>query len=137
MKRAGGVSPRRLIGILRNDIPVNHPDILPPGKHPSDPNRKDIDSIGFALVHTQELLRWIAEHHASSEMLRESDPVEAKRERYYLEDSIRQAAVHLQRLTELLLAGYTINPNLRLPRQLEGDGFRRWVERMNAARPQG
>lgn len=93
-------------------------EILPPGKHPRDPSKKDIDPIGFALERLQTFLLWIDEHGSSFKQLRHIDPISAESELAYLRDSTEQALTHLQRLMELLLAGYTIDPNKRLPKEL-------------------
>ena len=92
--------------------------ILPPGQHPYDPSKSDIDAIGFALERLQTMLTWIEEHRASFEKDRESDPACAEKELRYLADTTKQAMRHFLRLTELLLAGYTFDPNKRLPKGL-------------------
>jgi hypothetical protein len=92
--------------------------VLPPGQHRSDPLKQDIDPIGFALERIQTFLVWIEEHRASFEKCRDTDPASAERELRYLEDSTDQALTHLQRLKELLLTGYSIDPNKRLPKGL-------------------
>lgn len=93
-------------------------EILPPGKHLRDPWKQDIDPIGFALERLQTFLLWISEHRSAFEQLRHCDPVSAESELDNLKDSNEQALAHLQRLMELLLAGYTIDPNKRLPQGL-------------------
>lgn len=93
-------------------------ETLPPGQHPFDPSNPDIDPIGFALDRLKTFLLWIDEHSSSFEKPRHSDPVNAETEHQYLKNSIVQALTHLQRLIELLLAGYTIEPKKRLPRNL-------------------
>lgn len=93
-------------------------EILLPGQHPYDPSKPDIDPIGFALDRLRTFLLWIDEHSSSLEKLRHCDSVNAESELENLKDSIAQALTHLQRLMELLLAGYTIDPNKRLPRNL-------------------
>ncbi len=94
--------------------------IIPPGEDPRDPYIKDLDAPAFALSRLGTHLRWIGEHHASFQELRTSDPKLADQELLYLTDSIRQAREHLERLTELVLAGYTIDPAKRLPPELSG-----------------
>jgi hypothetical protein len=90
----------------------------PPGEHPLDPYIKDIDPVAFALNKVYLLLRWIEDHRASFEAYRASDPQSAERELEYLADATHQATQHIARLKELLLAGYTINPNKPLPRDM-------------------
>lgn len=97
---------------------MDNREILPPGQHPFDPSVQDIDPIGFALSRLQTFLLWIDEHRASFEQLRNTDPASAERELRYLADATQQASTHLARLTELLLAGYTIDPGKRLPKGL-------------------
>ncbi|HEY7327722.1 MAG TPA: hypothetical protein VH592_08785 [Gemmataceae bacterium] len=92
--------------------------ILPPGRHPHDPLKADIDPIGYALNKIQTSLLWIDEHRSSFEQLRHCDPASAQTELDYLEDSVEQALSHLHRLIELLLAGFTLDPNKRLPKGL-------------------
>jgi hypothetical protein len=93
--------------------------ILPPGESPRDPAVKDIDPVGFALDRARTYLHWIEEHRASFEAARESDPDTAERELGNLAYSTREAQAHMERLVELLLAGYTFDPTKRLPRGLQ------------------
>jgi hypothetical protein len=97
---------------------MNERAILPPGQHPNDPSKHDIDPIGFALARLRIHLLWIDEHRHSFEKLRHCEPVRAETELNYLKDSTEQALTHLLRLIELLLTGYTIDPNKRLPMDL-------------------
>jgi hypothetical protein len=97
---------------------MDESEVLPPGRHPFDPSKADIDPIGFALDRVQTFLVWIEEHRASFEKYRTTDPSSAESELRNLENSTDQALVHLQRLKELLLAGYSIDPNKRLPKGL-------------------
>ena len=101
-----------------NSIPMVESKITPPGQHPLDPSKSDMDAIGFALAKLQTMLTWIEEHRASFEKERESDPAGAERELRYLADATKQAIGYFVRLTELLLAGYTFDPNKRLPKDL-------------------
>ena len=97
---------------------------LPPGQHPYDPVKKDLDPIGFALYRVQTFLVWIDEHRAAFERARDTDEELAEAELSNLRDSTSQAMVHLQRLSELLLAGYTIDPGKK-PAHIDltiGDG---------------
>lgn len=96
-----------------------HP-VPPPGESPHDPSGKDIDPVAFALDRARTYLRWVDEHRASFEAARTSDPDTAERELGYLAHSTGEALTHINRLTELLLAGYTIDPAKRLPRDLAG-----------------
>jgi hypothetical protein len=104
--------------------------VLPPGRHPFDPSKVDIDPIAFALERTQTFLVWIEEHRASFEKYRNTDPSSAERELRYLENSTDQALVHLQRLKELLLAGRSIDPNKRLPKGLNDPNTMRVISAM-------
>jgi hypothetical protein len=108
-------------------------DILPPGQHPYDPVRTDLDPVGFALCRVQTFLIWIDEHRASFEMAGTTDPETAERELANLRVATRDALIHLQRLSELMLAGYTIDPNKRLPESIVRSWFSSCVERMIAA----
>lgn len=98
--------------------------ILPPYQHPFDPSKQDIDVVAYALERLQTMLSWINEHRASFESLRVSDPLQAESELGNLKNATAQAIVHLQRLSELVAAGYRIDPNKRLPRGLSCD---RWL----------
>src|SRR5262249_44944163 len=111
----------RALGVMGNR------EILPPGQHPFDPSRQDIDPIGFALERLQTLLIWIDEHRSSFEQLRHSDPG-AENELDCLKNASKQAVLHLQRLTELLLAGYAIDPHKHLPKELCGEVWLRLVQ---------
>ena len=67
---------------------------------------------------TQALQAWIDEHRASFEAARTSDLETAERELGHLAHATAEARAHVGRLTDLLLAGYTIDPAKRLPRDL-------------------
>jgi hypothetical protein len=97
---------------------VDRSSVTPPGESPIDPAVKDIDPIAFALDRARTYLHWIEEHRASFEAARESDPETAERELGNLAHSTQEARLHMARLVELLLAGYTIDPSKRLPRGL-------------------
>jgi hypothetical protein len=103
---------------------------LPPGHHPHDPVKKDLDPIGFALERVQTFLVWIGEHRATFESYRDTDPELAQSELSNLRDATMQGMVHLQRLSELLLAGYTIDPGKRLPESLCRGWFSSIVDRL-------
>ena len=103
-------------------------DILPPGKHPVDPRSAQVDPVAFALERIQTCLMWIEEHRSSFEKDRSSNPESAESELGYMKGSAEQAVLHLQRLTELLLAGYTIDPNKTLPKGLCAPPWDRYVE---------
>ena len=103
-------------------------EILPSGQHPYDPSRQDIDPVGYALERLQTLLIWIEEHRSSFEILRNTNPTSAENELGCLKDSTEQAVMHLHRLTELLLAGYTIDPQKQLPKGLCGEVWSRMVD---------
>jgi hypothetical protein len=102
--------------------------ILPPGQHPRDPASADIDALGYALERLQTLLIWVDEHRSSFEKLRISDAASAANELACLKNSADQAVLHLHRLTELLLAGYAIDPNKRLPKSLCSEVWLRFAE---------
>ena len=93
--------------------------VMPPGESDIDPAVKDIDPIAYAMDRVRTYLAWIDEHRASFELYRESDLEAAERELRNLSYCTRDARAHMARLVELLLAGYTINPSKRLPRDLE------------------
>jgi hypothetical protein len=103
-------------------------DVLPPGHHPRDSRNPDIDQVGHALERLQTFLKWIDEHRASFEKERDTDPQSADAELRNLQDSTEQAVLHLQRLTELLLAGYTIDPDKVSPKGLCNESWVRWVQ---------
>jgi hypothetical protein len=102
--------------------------IAPPGQHPLDPSKPGIDAIAFALERVQTMILWIGEHQATFEANRTIDPNAADEELRNLADTTEQAAIHLYRLKELLLAGYCIDPNKRMPRGLEDSFFDKVVE---------
>jgi hypothetical protein len=107
-------------------------EILLPGQHPYDPVKEDLDPVGFALSRVQTLLVWIDEHRASFEKARNTDPETAESELCNLRVSTRDAMIYLQRLSELILAGYTIDPKKRLPESLDGRWFSSRVEQILA-----
>ena len=98
---------------------MNNEKVLPPGESPHDSAVKDIDAVAFALDRVRTFLAWIDEHRASFEVARGSDAETAERELRYLDHSTQEARRHMARLVELLLAGYTIDPTKRLPRDLQ------------------
>ena len=106
--------------------------LLPPGQHPFDPSKPDIDPIAFALERVQTFLLWIEEHRAAFEEYRHTDRTSAERELRYLENSTDQAVAHLERLKELLLAGYAIDPTKRLPKGLKDPNTIRRISAMIA-----
>lgn len=115
---------------------TRHP--LPPGQHRDDPVKKDIDPVGFALERVQTFLVWIDEHRASFERARDSDEEVAESELSNLRDATRQGMIYLQRLSELLLAGYTFDPSKRLPDSLRRGWFSSYVDRkLGAASGEG
>src|SRR5688500_254555 len=94
------------------------PNVLPPGDSPLDPHVRDLDAVAFSLNQVRTLLRWVEEHRASFEAARATDPETAERELGNLAHATGEPLRHVGRLTELLLAGYAIDPSRRLPRDL-------------------
>jgi hypothetical protein len=103
-------------------------DILPPGQHARDSRKPDIDQIAYALERVQTFLIWIDEHRASFEKERHTDPESANAELRNLQDSTEQAVLHLQRLTELVLAGYSVDSKKGLPQGLCNTVWVRWLQ---------
>jgi len=103
-------------------------DVLPPGQHPRDSRKPDMDQVAHALERLQTLLIWIDEHRASFEKKRDTSPYYADSELRFLQNSTEQAVLHLQRLTELLLAGYTIDQDKVSPKGLCSEVWARWVQ---------
>ena len=109
-------------------------EVLPPGQHPWDSRKPDMDQVAHALERLQTFLVWIDEHRRSFEKDRDADPQSAGSELRNLQDSTEQAVLHLQRLTELLLAGYTTDPNKASPKGLCNEVWGRWVQFLLHAR---
>ena len=109
---------------------------LPPGQHPLDPVKEDLDPIGFALYRVQTFLVWIEEHRATFEKYRHTDQELAESELSNLRDSTWQGMVYLRRLSELLLAGYTLDPNKRLPESLRRGWFCSYINQLHVAEPE-
>jgi hypothetical protein len=101
----------------------------PPGKHPCDPVKKDLDPVGFALSRAQTFLVWIDEHRAAFEKARDTDPEAAESELSNLRDATEQGLLYMQRLSELILGGYAIDPSKRLPDSLRRGWFASYVGR--------
>jgi hypothetical protein len=97
---------------------MDNQEIQPPGSGANDPAHKDIDAIAFQLERIKTYLVWIDKHRLTFEHLRKTDPGAAEKELRALQEATEQAFPHLQRLMELLLAGYTIDPKKRLPTNL-------------------
>ncbi len=106
-------------------------EVLPPGEDPLDSSRPDVDAVGFALERVQTMLIWVEEHRASFEKLRQTDPEGAAAELNNLKDATEQAVLYLQRLTELLLSGQSIDTHKRLPKGLCSDVWVRFVETLH------
>jgi hypothetical protein len=95
-------------------------NVLPPGEDPQrDCVNKEVDGVAKALERVITMLQWADEHLASFQKHRESDAVNAENELSCLRNVIEQGAMYLGRLAELILAGYNIDPNKRLPRGLD------------------
>jgi hypothetical protein len=107
-------------------------EILPPGQHRYDPIKRDLDPVGFALHRVQTLLVWIEEHRASLETALYTDAETVASELSNLRVATRDAMIHLQRLSELILAGYSVDPDKRLPEPLCSSWFSLCVERLLA-----
>lgn len=90
-------------------------EIIPPGEHPNDPYVKDFDVVAWQLERIETHLHWIDEHFASFLVKRETDPKTAEWELECLAHSIYRARLISARLTDLILAGYSIDPTKRLP----------------------
>lgn len=97
---------------------MNKPRVPPPGESETDPYRKEIDAIGFALDRLQTHLHWATEHTATFEAKRRTDPAAAEEELKNLAESLRSARRYFARLKELILAGYAIDPEKQLPKDL-------------------
>ena len=93
-------------------------DITLPGKHSLDPRKDTVDPVGFSLLKLQELLIWIDEHRSSFERHRHNNPVDADNELSCLKDATYQAIIRLQRLSELILAGYGIDSGKEIPKDI-------------------
>lgn len=91
----------------------------PPGEGITDPAKSEIDTVAFALERTLTMLFWIEEHRSSFAIAREADPEKAQQEWEYLTDAVQQAIKYSDRLAELILAGYAIDPAKRLPNDLK------------------
>jgi hypothetical protein len=113
---------------------IDSNDVLPPGEHPFDTRRPDMDQVAHALERLQTFLIWIDEHRVSFEKERDTDPQSANAELRNLQDSTEQAVLHLQRLAELLLAGYAIDSDKGLPKGLCNQAWVRWVQLLNQER---
>jgi hypothetical protein len=71
---------------------------------------------------------WIDEHRSSYEKLRDTNPLDAKSELGYLKDSTEQAALHVQRLSELLVSGYKVDDEKCLPKDFLASPWLCWVD---------
>jgi hypothetical protein len=93
-------------------------NVRPPGKDPRDPHCGEIDVVAAHLNAVRSNLAWIDLRRASFEKLRGSEPLEAEKELDRLKHATEDAMKHLERATELVLAGYTVDPTKRLPRDM-------------------
>jgi hypothetical protein len=113
----------------------NNEQIAPPGQHPYDPPKADVDPVAYALERLQTYLIWIEEHRASYEKVRNENPNDADNEMNCLKDAIEQAIMHLQRLTELILAGHGLDSKKNLPKGLCDKVWSRTVDYFSRQRP--
>ncbi len=90
----------------------------PPDKHPSDLPR-GVDPVAGHLREIAVNLVWMDQYRLNIEHYLKNDPSGVESEMVYLHDAIDDAIKHIRRLTELLLAGATIDPKKRIPRDLE------------------
>jgi len=97
---------------------MEHQGILPPGEHPYD-MRKEIDVIAGHLAKIQTSLIWIDQYRLNLEYLRATDTASTEKEWGYLRDTTEEALRHLQRLTELLLAGYSVDRSKQIPKAIQ------------------
>jgi hypothetical protein len=74
------------------------------------------DPVACQLERLHTFLSWIHEHRASFEKQRHLQPELAEAELRYLAHSTEEAKRHLAKLTQMLLAGQTIDCTKRLPR---------------------
>jgi hypothetical protein len=109
--------------------------IAPPGQHPYDPPKSGVDPVAYALERLQTYLIWCESHRASYENARNDHPRSADNEMSCLRDAIEHAVVHLQRLTELVLAGHGVDSEKIPPKGLCGVVWRRTVESIARQRP--
>lgn len=109
--------------------------IAPPGQHPYDPPKAGVDPVGYSLERLQTYLIWCDEHRASYEKDRNDNPGDAENEMSCLKDAIEQAILHLQRLTELVLAGHGVDSEKIPPKGLCGEVWSRTVEAIARQRP--
>lgn len=100
---------------------MHNKEILPPGKDPGDPP-VGIDAIAGHLERIKTNLVWIDQYRLNVEQLRSVNPAKAESELSYLKHATDEAIKHLKRLTELLLAGYTVDNTKRIPKNLEFPG---------------
>jgi hypothetical protein len=97
--------------------------VAPPGNHPYDPNEQDIDPVAFALHRVQTLLVWIEEHRSTVQRALHMDNEDLKCELSNLRVATRDAMIYLERLSELILAGYGIDYDKRIPDSLSRHWF--------------
>lgn len=94
-------------------------DVPLPGEGQHDPGIKDLDAIGFALLRTICHVIWIDEHLRDFLQSRGAEPERAEQELRHLAGSVAQLKPHVERLRQLLVAGYTIDPAKELPEGLD------------------
>lgn len=86
------------------------------------------DPVQFSLSRIKGLLMWIDEHHRSFEMLHQSDPRRAESELGFLRNSMEQAILHVQRLSELIDAGGNLKHSTEQPEHIPADVWERLVK---------
>ena len=112
----------------RTDIPsqlVISMKYLPPGEHPLDPLKAEIDVLLFSVGRLKTHIVWADEYFSTFKKLRHDEPEAAEQELVYLSESLEDARRHLKRLTQLLLDGATIDPTKKIPSGLDR---KEWLE---------
>ena len=108
--------------------------ILPVGQHPLDSLNSNIDPISFCLERVQTMLLWIDEHYSGFMKKRMLEQENAESELGYLKNANDQAILYLQRLTELLIQGRTVDNNKSIPTGLSSDTWLRVVDMLGPDR---
>ena len=106
---------------------------LPPGEHAHDPADRDLDPILWQVERIMTHVHWVDEHHSTfmqhagvqAYFTESTDAKGLRQELANLQDSLRRSHDHVHRLAQLVLAGYTVNPEKRVPPTLPVEVQRR------------
>lgn len=102
------------------------------GHHPYDPSNSDVDCVAHALHKVQVNMVWIEDHVSNLILAIEENRV-TNDDISNARVAIRDASIHLQRLSSLLINKYSIDFNKIIPQYILSGRYDQIVERLLAS----